>query len=264
MNVNEARWRELGLWPQWRERGAVELQTSAPDASALTVAEHIPSPMAANVMVSSAVSQPVEAARTVKPSAPQPAQSFVLPDSWEELEAAIAACTRCRLHEGRHLSVPGVGDRNAPWFFVGEGPGAEEDQQGEPFVGQAGRLLDNMLGALDLKRGQGVYIANVVKCRPPHNRNPEADERTACMPWLQRQIEWVRPRVLVLLGKVAAESLLGATGSLSSLRGKVHQWQGIPVIVTWHPAYLLRSPQHKQEAWQDLCLARKTITTQPS
>jgi DNA polymerase len=183
----------------------------------------------------------------------------LLPDSWEELEAGIAACTRCGLHQGRHKAVPGVGDHNAPWFFVGEGPGAEEDQQGEPFVGQAGKLLDNMLGALDLARGQGVYIANVVKCRPPHNRNPEQGEREACLPWLQRQIEWVRPRVLVLLGKVAAESLLGSTGSLSALRGRVHEWQGIPVVVTWHPAYLLRSPLHKQEAWQDLCLARKTL-----
>jgi DNA polymerase len=183
----------------------------------------------------------------------------MLPDSWEELEAGIAACTRCGLHQGRQKAVPGMGDHNAPWFFVGEGPGAEEDQQGEPFVGQAGRLLDNMLGALDLERGKGVYIANVVKCRTPHNRNPEQGEREACLPWLHRQIEWVRPRVLVLLGKVAAESLLGSTGALSALRGTVHEWQGIPVVVTWHPAYLLRSPLHKQEAWQDLCLARKTL-----
>ncbi|HWI14796.1 MAG TPA: uracil-DNA glycosylase, partial [Burkholderiales bacterium] len=143
--------------------------------------------------------------------------------------------------------------------FVGEGPGAEEDEQGEPFVGQAGKLLDNMLAAIKLKRGENVYIANVVKCRPPGNRNPAPDEARECEPYLKRQIELIRPRLIVALGKIAAVNLIGRDASIASLRGKVHDYMGIPLIVTYHPAYLLRTLPDKAKAWTDLCFAIETM-----
>jgi DNA polymerase len=152
-----------------------------------------------------------------------------------------------------------VGDENADWLFVGEGPGADEDAQGEPFVGQAGKLLDSMLAAIQLKRGANVYIANVVKCRPPNNRNPEAGEALACEPYLHRQIELIQPKLIIALGKVAAVNLLGRDSSVASMRNKVHQYRGIPLIVTYHPAYLLRSLQEKARAWEDLCFAVDTL-----
>jgi DNA polymerase len=151
-----------------------------------------------------------------------------------------------------------VGDEKAAWLFVGEGPGADEDEQGEPFVGQAGKLLDNMLAAIKLKRGKNVYIANVVKCRPPNNRIPEADEIAQCLPYLQNQIALIQPKIIVALGKTAACALLGRDATLGSLRGKVYEYQGIPLIITYHPAYLLRSPAEKAKAWQDLCFAVAT------
>jgi DNA polymerase len=178
---------------------------------------------------------------------------------WSELNQAVATCTACRLHENRSQSVFGVGDEQADWLFVGEGPGAEEDQQGEPFVGQAGKLLDNMLAAIHLKRGGNVYIANTVKCRPPGNRNPEADEMAACEPYLARQIALLQPKLIVVLGKVAAQALLGSDRSIASLRGTLHQAHGIPLVVTYHPAYLLRSLPDKARAWEDLCFAVRTM-----
>jgi DNA polymerase len=160
----------------------------------------------------------------------------------------------------RKQAVPGVGDENASWLFIGEGPGAEEDARGEPFVGQAGRLLDAMLAAIDLKRGEDVYIANAVKCRPPGNRTPENDEVAACFPYLKRQIELIQPKLIVLLGRVAVTSVLGQDGSLSSLRGKALSYRvgdrEIPVVVTYHPAYLLRNLPDKAKAWEDLCRSR--------
>ncbi|HEY0663937.1 MAG TPA: uracil-DNA glycosylase [Thiobacillaceae bacterium] len=178
---------------------------------------------------------------------------------WVRLKAAVASCTDCPLHARRNKTVFGVGDENADWLFVGEGPGAEEDARGEPFVGQAGRLLDNMLAAAGLKRGENVYIANVVKCRPPGNRNPEPAEALACEPYLHRQIELIRPRLIVALGKVAAVNLLAREASIASLRGRVHEYRGIPLIVTYHPAYLLRSLHEKARAWADLCFAVETM-----
>ncbi|HSM97902.1 MAG TPA: uracil-DNA glycosylase [Gallionella sp.] len=176
---------------------------------------------------------------------------------WPELKQQVRGCTACKLRAGCTQTVFGVGDENADWLFVGEGPGAEEDALGEPFVGQAGKLLDSMLMAIKLKRGRNVYIANVVKCRPPDNRNPAADEIAQCLPYLERQIELIRPRLIVALGKVASNALLGRDATLASLRGKLHDYRGIPLIVTYHPAYLLRSPTEKARAWQDLCLAVK-------
>jgi DNA polymerase len=153
--------------------------------------------------------------------------------------------------------VLGVGDRTPDWLFVGEGPGAEEDARGEPFVGQAGKLLDNMLAALELTRGDKVYIGNAVKCRPPGNRTPEAAEIAACRPWLERQIELLAPKIIVLLGKAAVHSVLHDDKSLASLRGRRFEYRGIPVVVTYHPAYLLRNLADKAKSWADLCLARR-------
>jgi DNA polymerase len=184
---------------------------------------------------------------------------------WDRLRLDIAACDACALCAKRKQAVPGVGDEKAAWMFIGEGPGAEEDARGEPFVGQAGKLLDAMLGAIDLKRGEGVYIANAVKCRPPGNRTPEAAEIAACFPYLKRQIELIAPRLIVLLGRVAVSSALGNQSALSALRGKSLRYAegeiGIPVVVTYHPAYLLRNLPDKAKAWEDLCRARALIRT---
>ncbi len=179
--------------------------------------------------------------------------------SWEQLRAKVATCSACALHKGRKQAVFGVGDQRAEWLFVGEGPGAEEDARGEPFVGQAGKLLDNMLAAIALKRGDGVYIANIVKCRPPGNRTPEPDEARACEPYLARQIELLGPRLIVALGKVAASNLLGTEATIGSLRGRVLGYRGIPLVVTYHPAYLLRNLADKAKAWEDLCFAVETM-----
>jgi uracil-DNA glycosylase family 4 len=177
---------------------------------------------------------------------------------WDALAARVAGCERCRLCEKRTQTVFGVGDRDADWMLIGEAPGENEDRQGEPFVGQAGKLLDNMLRSLSLARGANVYIANVLKCRPPGNRNPEPDEVARCEPYLQRQVALVKPKLIVALGRFAAQSLLKTDASISSMRGRVHAYEGVPVIVTYHPAYLLRSLHDKAKAWQDLCLARDT------
>ncbi len=174
---------------------------------------------------------------------------------WVELREAAVACAACALHEKRNQAVLGVGDEKADWLFIGEGPGAEEDKRGEPFVGQAGKLLDNMLAAIGLKRGANVYIANVVKCRPPGNRNPTSEETHACQPFLDRQVALIQPRLIVALGKVAANTLLARDGTLGSLRRTVHDYRGAPLIVTYHPAYLLRSLTDKAKAWEDLCFA---------
>ena len=178
---------------------------------------------------------------------------------WRDFAADVDACTACGLCRTRHKSVPGVGDQNADWLFVGEAPGAEEDARGEPFVGQAGRLLDNMLAALGMARDRDVYIANVLKCRPPNNRAPEPAEAEACRPYLERQIALLQPKLIVALGKSAAALLLGTEATIASLRGRVHRYRGVPLIVTYHPAYLLRSLPDKAKAWEDLLLARRTV-----
>jgi DNA polymerase len=177
---------------------------------------------------------------------------------WDALAERVAGCEACRLCEKRTNTVFGVGDREADWMLIGEAPGENEDRQGEPFVGQAGKLLDNMLRSLALARGANVYIANVIKCRPPGNRNPQPDEVARCEPYLQRQVALVKPKLIVALGRFAAQSLLKTEASISSLRGRVHTYEGVPVIVTYHPAYLLRSLPDKAKAWADLCLARET------
>lgn len=180
---------------------------------------------------------------------------------WDGLAAQVRDCTRCGLHQGRQQAVFGSGDRHARWLFIGEGPGAEEDRQGEPFVGPAGQLLTSMVAALGMQRHE-VYIANVVKCRPPGNRDPEAAEVASCIGYLQRQIELVQPAVIVLLGRVAAHAMLQTEQPLGSMRGQMYRYAGdVPMIVTYHPAYLLRSPQDKRKAWQDLCLAKRVMAS---
>ena len=178
---------------------------------------------------------------------------------WIELKQAVPGCTACGLHKTRTQTVFGVGDEGADWMLIGEAPGAEEDRLGEPFVGQAGKLLDNMLAAIGLKRGENVYIANVLKCRPPGNRNPEAEEVARCSPYLERQIELVQPKLVVAMGRFAAQTLLATDASIASLRGRVHAYAGVPLIVTYHPAYLLRTLPDKAKAWADLVFARKTM-----
>lgn len=176
---------------------------------------------------------------------------------WPELIDSIRGCTACGLCRTRTHAVPGVGDLQGDWLIVGEGPGADEDKKGEPFVGRAGQLLDNMLAALGLKRGQGVYIANVIKCRPPENRDPDADEIAACRPYLNRQIQLLQPKIMLAVGRHAGNTLLESDAKVGQMRGSVHAINGIPLVVTYHPAYLLRSPGEKGKAWQDLLLARK-------
>jgi len=195
------------------------------------------------------VTEPVVPAVTVPEDAGDEQQ-------WKTLQADVAACTRCELHATRTQTVFGTGDHRADWMIVGEAPGADEDRQGEPFVGRAGQLLNEMLYAAGFQRGQ-VYIANILKCRPPSNRNPSPAEAQCCQPFLERQIALVRPRLILALGGIAANNLLQSTERVSTLRGVVHHFgdRRIPLIVTYHPAYLLRSPLEKRKVWQDLQFA---------
>ena len=180
---------------------------------------------------------------------------------WQQLRTLVAQCRACGLCQQRKQAVFGVGHESAPWMFVGEGPGADEDELGDPFVGQAGKLLDSMLAAIGCARGREVYIANVVKCRPPGNRTPTPEEAEACAPFLDRQIELVAPKLIVALGKSAAVRLLRSEAIIAAMRGKVHARNGVPVIVTYHPAYLLRTPADKAKAWEDLVFARRTLAS---
>lgn len=260
--------REMGLAPLWRLRGAGQVEAEPAPAE-------IP-PEPAPVVLESAPA-PAPAPRPARPDLRESLQQVAAPAvqvqsmqrsdvggavsglDWETLEATIRGCEACGLCKRRKQAVPGVGDRQADWLFVGEGPGAEEDERGEPFVGQAGRLLDAMLARIDLKRGEDVYIANAVKCRPPNNRTPEAAELAACFPYLQRQIALVRPRLIVALGRPAAQALLNEEVRIAASRGKLFSHNDIPVVVTYHPAYLLRNLQDKAKAWEDLCFARRTM-----
>lgn len=231
---------ELGLTPLWVRRRAAPVGEETGAVQGAVHQELVPLPAA----------QPL-------PADDRGAQIGAM--NWQQLKAAVAGCASCVLHKQRQQAVFGVGDEQAEWLFVGEGPGAEEDARGEPFVGQAGKLLDNMLVAIGLKRGDNVYIANVVKCRPPGNRNPEPVEANACEPYLSRQIALIKPRLIIALGKVAAQNLLGTEATIASLRGRAHAWRGTPLIVTYHPAYLLRNLTDKAKAWEDLCFAVDTM-----
>jgi len=229
---------EMGLTPIWRLRRREE----RPVVSGTTHVE----PQAA---------APPES----PPLAASDRRTRILSMDWTSLKTEVAGCAACPLHAGRPQTVFGVGDEAADWLFVGEGPGAEEDARGEPFVGQAGKLLDNMLAGIGLQRGRNVYIANVVKCRPPGNRNPEPAEAAACEPYLTRQIALIRPKLVMALGRVAAVNLLARDATIASLRGRLYEYRGTPLVVTYHPAYLLRNLPDKAKAWQDLCFARAAM-----
>ena len=202
---------------------------------------------------------PVEGGETSTVHRPPSSVHPVISMDWPQLRSAAAVCTACPLCKARKQAVFGVGSESAPWLFIGEGPGADEDEQGEPFVGQAGRLLDSMFSAIGIKRGREAYIANVVKCRPPGNRTPTAEEAAACAPFLDRQIDLIAPKLIVALGKTAATRLLGTEASLASLRGQVHRYRDTALVVTYHPAYLLRNLPDKAKAWEDLLFARRTL-----
>ena len=178
---------------------------------------------------------------------------------WDELRACVAGCTRCELSKSRTNTVFGVGSPDADWMIIGEAPGAEEDRQGEPFVGRAGKLLDQMLLAIGQSR-DSVFIANILKCRPPNNRDPKPDEAAACREYLQQQIELIRPKIILAVGRIAAQNLLGSDDPVGRMRGRPHDLDGIPLVVTYHPAYLLRSPSQKRKSWSDLCLAMRLAT----
>ena len=182
---------------------------------------------------------------------------------WQALETQVSGCTRCALHEGRTQTVFGVGNRNADWMIIGEAPGADEDKQGEPFVGRAGKLLNEMLFAAGYQRAD-VYIANILKCRPPANRDPSADEVECCRPYLQQQIALIQPKLILAVGRIAAHNMLHTTMQVGRLRGTVHSYgeQAIPLIVTYHPAYLLRSPLEKRKVWEDLRFAQAVYKQQ--
>ncbi len=183
---------------------------------------------------------------------------------WPALREAVTNCSACKLCQGRRQTVFGVGNLRAHWMVVGEAPGEQEDRQGEPFVGKSGQLLDNMLRAIGLTRAEAeparqVYIANTIKCRPPGNRNPEPEELAQCEPFLIRQVELVKPKIILAMGRFAVQSLLRSNEPIGRLRGRVHRYQGVPLIVTYHPAYLLRNLEDKARAWDDLCLAQQTL-----
>ena len=247
---------EIGIGPRWRLRGrggSLRPQRVGGESAQ----DEVP-PSAA------APAQPRDTQPTARASATAALElddhaARIARMDWPELKSQVAACTACQLCKTRTNTVFGVGDERAEWMIVGEAPGAEEDARGEPFVGQAGRLLDNMLAAVGLARGANVYIANVLKCRPPGNRNPEPFEVEQCSPHLVRQLALIRPKLILALGRFAAQTLLGTDASIASLRGRQFQYQGVPLIVSYHPAYLLRNLPDKAKAWEDLCFARATM-----
>ena len=238
--------KEMGLTPIWKSRaiGTGAIGTGGPANAPVP-----PVPPGGFVEDEEPVAQTPSVAREAR----------IAKMEWPELKAVVPSCTACGLHKSRTQTVFGVGDENADWLLVGEAPGAEEDQKGEPFVGVAGRLLDAMLSSIHLARDNNVYIANVLKCRPPGNRNPESTEVAQCSPHLLRQVSLIKPKLIVAMGRFAAQTLLATDASIASLRGRVHTYHGVPLIVTYHPAYLLRTPADKAKSWQDLTFAVRTM-----
>lgn len=260
----QAMLREMGL-RLWLPPGAPAEGVALAEAPPMPTVESPGALPAAPVAVDAPapVAPRVAAAPVPAPAPPREvsaAAATVAALDWPALREAVAGCTACKLCESRTQTVFGVGHPQAHWMIVGEAPGEQEDLRGEPFVGAAGRLLDRMLLALGLTRGEAdgahqVFIANTLKCRPPRNRNPEPDELAKCQPFLERQVELVQPKVILAMGRFAIQSLLQSDEPVGRLRGRVHQWRGRPLVVTYHPAYLLRSPADKSRAWADLCLA---------
>lgn len=246
----------------WGLREQAPRQTTADPAVAaetLLAAPGASAPAAA----SEASEPPVAAAADTPPPTAKPAVAETVPadsDTLDLIHAEVARCTACGLHESRTRTVPGVGAAQTDWLIVGEAPGAEEDRRGEPFIGRAGKLLDAMLFSLGLDR-RTLYITNIVKCRPPDNRDPAVDEAEACAGYLHRQIAVLQPKIMLAVGRVAAQRLLGVDTPVGRLRGQVHRHSsGVPVVVTYHPAYLLRAPLEKRKAWADLQLAMRALS----
>ena len=283
--------RVAGIAPEKEAARAGETSAGAEFDSKPTPTARLQTPAEAPI-----VRPPVRAIAAPLPTAPAasvptalgPRPEGVADMDWPQLEATVAACRACGLCAGRTQTVFGVGSRTADWMVIGEAPGENEDCQGQPFVGQAGKLLDNMLAAIGLSRQvgdtmnsvaaggdsvradgpkdskQGVYIANVLKCRPPGNRNPQPDEVAQCDAYLARQVALVRPRIILAMGRFAVQSLLRSSEPVGKLRGRVHRYQGVPLVVTYHPAYLLRNPADKSRSWDDLCLAAQVAEVSPS
>ncbi|HSI50107.1 MAG TPA: uracil-DNA glycosylase [Ideonella sp.] len=274
----QAMLRGMGL-KVWVPPPAAEplLDTPPPPAAVAPPAQAIERPAPAAQVQAQVQAAPVSApalAPVARPAAPAPvavhvprSDSPVGSMDWPALREAVAGCTACSLCESRTQTVFGVGHANAHWMIVGEAPGEQEDRLGEPFVGAAGQLLDQMLKAVGLTRQDGeavqqVFIANTLKCRPPRNRNPLPEELARCSPFLSRQIELVQPKLILAMGRFAIQQLLGTDESVGKLRGRVHQHAGVPVIVTYHPAYLLRQLTEKAKTWEDLCLAMSVYRRQ--
>jgi len=228
--------KELGI-DVWQRRNAVP--------------QSIRSIVEPSAPVAEPLGEPVAAPASPVAIAPPPDVST---RDWDALHDTIRSCVGCALHASRTHAVCGVGDQQSDWLIIGEAPGADEDKQGEPFVGRAGQLLNEMLRAIGLQRQQ-VFIANVLKCRPPNNRDPQVAEIEQCLPYLQRQIALLKPKVILVVGRIAAQTLLQTEAPVGKLRGTLHEYQGVPLVVTYHPAYLLRSPSQKSKSWADLLLA---------
>lgn len=248
MMTHEDMLRELELLPTWQLRAPLNVAELPVTISPVTIPdEALPAP---------ALIEPGSIDKTNE----LPGRSELIGQmDWPDLQQCVQNCQACGLAHTRTQTIFGTGDTDADWLFVAEAPGVEEDHQGEPFVGQAGKLLDNMLAAIQLKRDQNVFIANVLKCHPPANRDPHQNEIMRCEPYLKRQVELIQPKLIVALGKVAAQTLLNSKDAVSQLRGQLHDYHGVPVIVTYHPAYLLRNLADKAKAWEDLCFAKNTI-----
>ncbi|MGA7223512.1 MAG: uracil-DNA glycosylase [Candidatus Acidiferrales bacterium] len=280
---------ELGLGPYYRDRAPLQQhQAPSPESVSIEVAESAPVTMAAAAAAatrrapdptpSAAAASTARSAASARPTAaPGPAAAIVAPaslpslfesidriadDTLPRIREDIGDCTRCKLHKGRTNIVYGVGNPKAQLVFVGEGPGHDEDIKGEPFVGRAGKLLTQMIEAMSLRR-EDVYIANVVKCRPPENRLPEKDEIATCSPYLLRQLDVIKPKVICALGSCAAQTLLQTTQGISKFRGEWFDFRGAKLIATYHPAYLLRNPPAKSEVWKDLQKVMALLGLQP-
>ena len=245
--------KEMGITPVWVPRHA---PAPASAAARKPLVEAVPVSQAAETRIQSASS----ASTPLKMALDPERASLIAQMDWPQLKQSVAGCQACTLCQSRTNTVFGTGDEQADWLIVGEAPGQEEDRQGEPFVGPAGQLLDSMLAAIDLNRSTRVYIANTLKCCPPGNRNPEPHELAQCAPHLARQVELIAPKVILLMGRFAVQALLHTDASIASLRGRVHTYQGIPAVVTYHPAYLLRTLTDKAKAWEDLLFARSLLT----
>lgn len=260
----------MGLGPVWKVRpgwfedhpARLLVQTTATACPAEELQESAPvqlEPVTEPKLPQAELSSQLVPASNTTSAAPAQHESPAVELNWDTLQKTVAACERCDLCKTRSQTVFGRGKQTARWLLIGEAPGEQEDRLGEPFVGRAGHLLDNMLAAAKLSCEQDVYIANVLKCRPPSNRNPATNEIAACQNYLQQQIQLIKPEIIVALGRFAAQTLLSSELSISRLRGKVHDYQGIPLIVSYHPAYLLRNPPDKARAWEDWQLAHQTI-----